>query len=290
MKTLFTLLLAGLACAAAAQDTCATAIPVAGSDLPYTLNFDLTATTDTIDLSGANTPDVWLAFTADVDGTYYFSAVGGDTLATYVEGCGGAQRVGPDDDALAGNSERFTFPLSAGSTVWLVAEKYPGEGEFIDLSLGLLNPPANDTCTSATIVADGDLPFAETVSFIGATESSFSQRYSGPDVWYAFNPSVTDTYTITAESEDFDLTLEMIDACGGTSLQNQDADNLGYRSESMDFAATGGSSYVLVVKGTPMFGGPEERRSPVRQVLAPGDVTVTFSVPADVSDWKLLND
>jgi PKD repeat protein len=114
---------------------------------------------------------------------------------------------------------------------------------------GVISGPTNNTCASATSIAEvTDLAF-DTGS--GATASGVNPGCGGGtdpvDLWYAYTATVTADATIDLCGSTFDTRLAVYDACGGTLLACND-DACGYQSR-VEITVTSGTIYYIQVGG-----------------------------------------
>lgn len=200
---------------------------------------------------GAEDDDVWYTFTVPSGYTtleYVNTSVSGSTdrMLQVLDACGGTSLgcYDPESGVLTG--------LTGGNTYYLRVYTY-GTGVSTTLNICLRTPPpapANDDCANAinfpTIPTNGNCVNV-TATTVGATGSAdvTCTGTEDDDVWYNFTVPVGYTsllYTNTSISgTSSDRVLQVLDACGGTSLGCYDLE-----SGSIT-GLTGGSTYKLRV-------------------------------------------
>lgn len=239
-----------------ANDDCANAIAFP-TILPNNTCVSVTATTvgatGSLDATcfGAEDDDVWYTFNVPVGYTtleYVNTSVSGsaDRMIQVLDACGGTSLgcYDPESGVLTG--------LTGGNTYYLRVYTY-GTGVSATLNICLRTPPpapANDDCANAinfpTIPTNGNCVNV-TATTVGATGSAdvTCTGTEDDDVWYNFTVPVGYTsllYTNTSISgTSSDRVLQVLDACGGTSLGCYDLE-----SGSIT-GLTGGSTYKLRV-------------------------------------------
>ncbi|MDX9750974.1 MAG: delta-60 repeat domain-containing protein, partial [Flavobacteriales bacterium] len=114
---------------------------------------------------------------------------------------------------------------------------------------GACNTPAHDECADAIVIGDGVHAF----STIGTTGASISGCGIGAyaDIWYEYVASCNGTATVTTcDDADFDTTLSVFDACGGSELAcNDDGDGCLDGTSTLNFTVSAGTSYWVRVAG-----------------------------------------
>jgi hypothetical protein len=199
--------------------------------------------------NGSEDDDVWYTFTVPVGVSYLLYNMttisgNGDRMIQVLQTCDGSS-VGcydPESGVLGG--------LVGGQTYFLRTYTY-GMGLYSNYTICLTSPPlppANDNCDGAiaigTVPADGTC-IATTINTNGASPSlpaTECNGYSDDDVWYSFTVPAGYSqllYTNSDVSGNTDRMLEVMSACGGSSLGC-------YDNESGALTGlTGGTTYLL---------------------------------------------
>jgi len=162
----------------------------------------------------------------------------------------------------------------------------------IDASRVLEEPPANDECANS-ITVEFDVPvMGSTQEATGTDVSSCAYNTDTLDVWHNYTPIVSGEVTITTEGSDFDTTLAIFDACGGTELDCND-DMRGVTSQIV-FSLTAGQTYQIRVSG---YGGDtgnyvltiDHRSNITGTVTGPGGVTPLEDIHVRAYHWNGTN-
>jgi hypothetical protein len=113
--------------------------------------------------------------------------------------------------------------------------------------------PANDLCSTATSVVDGN----NTIDNRGSTRDSTSPcsrggaNFSGTEVWYTYTAPATGTRNFIVRDAyrnngaEFDSQLTIYDGCGGTALACDDDSGLSLWSKIYHFPVTQGTTYTI---------------------------------------------
>ena len=206
------------------HDTCTEAIPVE-LDVPFAGSSVGAQGTTVSGCSTNDRYDVWHVFIPHHTGNHRISLCGSDfdtTLAVYAN-CGGAQLACNDD--VCGLQSQVIAYLEQGHAYPVRIAGYDRDtGDYILHVTEWLEQPVNDSCDQALEVFL-DLPLEGTN--IGATGMGFSScadGYDFYDVWYQFTAPAAGQYVISLCGSDFDTTLAVYEACGGTEIAcNDDA-------------------------------------------------------------------
>ncbi|MBE0537376.1 MAG: trypsin-like peptidase domain-containing protein [Phycisphaerae bacterium] len=195
--------------------------------------------------------DVWHVFKPAQTGLHTISLRGSafDTTLSVYDGCGGTE-LGCNDD-LDNLCSELVIALAAGQNYMIRIAGYDGDvGDYVLLVTERLIQPENDLCENAIEIVEF-IPFEGTT--IGATGFSIStcatghDVYHAYDVWHSFTPLATDEYVISLCGSDFDTTLVVFDACGGTEIACND-DDCG-RQSRLVLTLVQGQSYWIRVAG-----------------------------------------
>jgi hypothetical protein len=235
------------------NDECAGAITVVEGQ-PVSGTTELATDSGVIGCVADNGGDVWYSYTASQTGTATFSVCDGlfDSTLTIFDGCNGAMLACNDDTVACSTygSRIGCFPVNQGATYLLRVAGWDGEKGPFEL---LVEPdactvPTNDNCEDAIPLAENVLVTGDT---FGATTglSSGCSLADAYDVWYEYTPAVDTTVDIVTCGSDFDTTLALYDACGGTELACSDDSACGRQSRIEDITLTGGVAYKIRVAG-----------------------------------------
>jgi PKD repeat protein len=193
------LVAAPAALAAPANDDFAAATPLTA--LPFTDVVDTTdATLEPGEPSSCHPADdsVWYSLAPAADATIRADAAGSSSIpqvAVYRQdssGLSGLTFLGCDSFGFG----PAVVEVQAGSTYYLRASTLFGEGGALELNGDELTPPANDDFADATTIES--LPFSDVPDLLAAgAQPGEPGTCVGPGaatVWYAFTPTVTDSY------------------------------------------------------------------------------------------------
>ncbi len=264
---------------APSNDNCAAAISL-GLD-GTTANFDTTsATTDgsaeslcTGGNSNQITNDVWYTFsTGSCAGDVTLSTCGStfDTrLAVYAGGaCPGAtdMALACNDDSTTcpgnnGLSSHLTFAAAANSTYRVRVGGFNGASGVGQLNVAravcVPQPPANDRCSSAVWVADGQTVTGSTALATNTAADGGGGCSSGSsrDVWYKYRPTVSGEVLIGTCGSTYDTVVTVHTACGTAQIACNDDHQQGGTFCSSNLASrvavnmTAGTTYLIRVGG-----------------------------------------
>ncbi|MBX3410663.1 MAG: matrixin family metalloprotease [Phycisphaeraceae bacterium] len=255
------------------NDACASATPLslnvlAGGDTTW-------ATTDGVASCRPTNSgkDVWHTFTPSCSGTYRIAACNSqfDVVLSVHAGCPGASGntlFCLDDGTLNGATACGAFahpamnvPLTGGTTYFIRVAGF-GTSPASGLYNLLVTPvaPANDTCATATIVAEGSWPISTcfaTTDFL-ATNACIPATQGHSDVWYRYTATCEGNVTIDTCDTNFD-TILMVYAAGVCPLAstaplacNDDTAGcgaLGTRGSRVVFPAMPGEQFTIRVAG-----------------------------------------
>ncbi len=102
--------------------------------------------------------------------------------------------------------------------------------------LGPKSVPVNDDCENALVINAGDTVTGSTV------------EAADHDVWYAFTPVTTDTYSLSTAGSGFDTILRVYSDCGGTQLAYDDDGGPGSTS-ALEIDLVAGVTYRIQISG-----------------------------------------
>ncbi|HEY8404684.1 MAG TPA: T9SS type A sorting domain-containing protein [Flavobacteriales bacterium] len=198
--------------------------------------------------NGAEDDDVWYTFTVPVgyNSVLYTNTSisgNGDRMLQVLDACNGTSLgcYDPESGTLSG--------LTGGNTYYLRVYTY-SSGVFTEFELCLRlppPPPTNDNCADAIPfpeIPDDGTCVSVNVNTYGATPSGGSScsGNADDDVWYSFVVPEGYTqliYTMTNISGNADHMIQVMSACGGTSLGCYDPES-GILS-----GLTGGQTYLM---------------------------------------------
>ncbi|MBC7486747.1 MAG: T9SS type A sorting domain-containing protein [Cytophagaceae bacterium] len=135
--------------------------------------------------------------------------------------------------------------------------------------------PVNDDCASATLLSQTSFCSYTSGTNANATQSSFASTCSGTaddDVWYKFVATGTSASITVQGSSDFDAVIQLLTACGGTSLYC--SDNSGYSGTEVISASgliNGATYYVRVYHYSPYSSSTNTFNICVSTVATPGN-------------------
>ncbi len=232
-----------------ANDTCATAtvlfegVAASGSTLAATNDEPgpLPAVCGGQSIPGR---DVVFSFTPAATGNFNLATTGTNyTPRVYVNSTCGTVASCTAATPVSG-SGNFNFRGSAGTPVFVNVDGITASsgGDF-SLTVTPIAAPANDTCATATTLAE-NTPTSGT--FVGAVSdvrpvSSCGNGRGNGDVMYAFTPTTTGSY-IFRETTASDVIMWVSGACDGTCL------GLADEPEQLVVTLTAGTTYFLMLE------------------------------------------
>ncbi|MGE3321080.1 MAG: hypothetical protein AB7K52_02345 [Phycisphaerales bacterium] len=80
-----------------------------------------------------------------------------------------------------------------------------------------LAQPANDNCTSAQVIGDGNFPFDTSLATNDAA-GSCGLSAASPDVWFSYTPTADGPIVFSTCGSGYDTVLSAYDSCGGVEL------------------------------------------------------------------------
>ncbi|MCB0786609.1 MAG: hypothetical protein KDC02_20675, partial [Flavobacteriales bacterium] len=206
---------------------------------------------------------------ADVTIDYCGAPYNPTTISTafLVNGCNASALISPDgsDFTTCGDGQQTAiFSLGAGTyyvpVLWVPASGIEGAYN-LNISVGAPST-ACSTCDNATTISCGDILTGSTVGLpntLPPTACAVSGPAStGGSVWYTFSSPIDTLVTLSTCVEDglgtdFDTRLSVFEGtCGGTLCcvaYNDDGTGCSLFTSRLNFQATGGVTYFVVVHG-----------------------------------------
>jgi hypothetical protein len=255
--------------APAAGETCASALIVPASALPFADDSTTVGAVNDIDpgpsgcASGLGV-DVVYSFTPTATDTYLAGvtpvAPGFDVSLYVVTNCAdpaGSCVAGANARGFA-QGESLPVTLNAGTTYFIVVDspQQNGQGPFhFSLRRGL---PANDSCSSPVVIEPSRLPFQASATTFGATNDSNpgtpclpnSQSGSGPDVVYQFTPAGSQNYDFEVTPvANYIVSMYIVTNCSSASGCTGVDLRGGGNAETIRRNLTAGITYFIVIDG-----------------------------------------
>jgi hypothetical protein len=128
--------------------------------------------------------------------------------------------------------------------------------------------PANDECTGATPVVDGNNP-VDNFAYAGP-------NFSGVDTWYAYTAPATAirSFEILNDANSPPVsTLALYDTCGGTLLACNTAGGISGNGKIYHYAVTAGATYLIRYS---IYGAGGSQAANVLNISAPPSTPVAF--------------
>jgi hypothetical protein len=228
-----------------------------------TFAFDTTVATTSVQqpsCGGGSDYDVWFSWTAPTTGVATFATCLGSGMDTVIaawtgSGCGGTEIACNDD--TCGLQSSVTFPVTGGTNYMLQLGGYNisvGPGTFT-LGISTGGPPANDSCSTPTVIAGfGTFGYDNVLATTGTEGqaeplcNAYATTVIGGDVWYRWTSPSTGPVTMSLcglTAMDSKIAAYAGSACpvSGTALACSD-DACAFQSQ-ITFAANSGSTYML---------------------------------------------
>lgn len=281
------------------NDDCANALPL--TEAASVTGFTSYATDSGAERCVAvDAVDVWYAYTAPATQTVQFTIcdANSDTTLSIFDGCGGSLLDCNDDSLFCGPywSRVACFPVVMGETYLVRVSAWDYlKGRFnLGVAPMVCDAPENDDCANALALTAGVTAYGDTTAATGTDVSACSTR-DYYDIWYSYTPAANTIVDVNTCGSNVDTSLEILDACGGTSLDCGDdsGGSLCDRNAFItDFAMTGGTTYLLRVAGYAGDRGPiavtvSDAAAPAAILITPSTVgptnaaSVTFTVKFD---------
>jgi len=249
------------------NDDCATAAPYTAST---TINGCMGgATNDGSATCGASgtSGDVWFRVVAPQNGTLRINTCGSafDTVLSVHTGCPGttSNQIACDDDSAFGPcvgtlQSAVDIGTVAGTAYYIRLAGFAGSigSGLYTLSSAYVAPP-NDTCAGVITYNIGTVVTGAT-NLAGVEGSANCGGSNGtPDVWYRFTAPCTGPVRLSMCGSNYDTVISLHTACPGTTANQLFCDDdSGSASDcpftlqsSLDFTATGGTTYFLRISG-----------------------------------------
>ena len=229
LTLIFALICVGGLVAQPANDDCANAISIALNEVVAYTTIDATNVGPVVIGCGGFTPaendsipaDIWFTYTATADGVLGWTNCGSDfdsRMAVYATSdpclAGNDNLVNCNDDGSAADCPNsgsdLVFIAEAGTTYTLrlggfANEETPSTSGSGDVTLRVVNVPANDQCQNAIeLFVGADQPFTTEGALTDGPDHDnttgcfgFNSLTVGQDVWYTFTPPSDGTYQWT---------------------------------------------------------------------------------------------
>lgn len=108
----------------------------------------------------------------------------------------------------------------------------------------------NDACADAVPATVGTTYTGFTISTLGSNELPGCEHCYGPDVWYAFTPDSSGTYSFSLCQSGFDTVLEVFAGdCGALDFVGGNDDGICGSQSALAAELTGGQSYRVRISG-----------------------------------------
>jgi hypothetical protein len=251
MSILVALVLAGVV---AAQDECASAIPI-GNGLTSGTNVGATNSVQTSSCNNMGS-DVWYFYIASCNGFVEatFCQPGSasfDTVLAVFDGstsCQTAVQLDCNDDTCLLRS-KVVFPVSSGSPYYIAVGGFAGAQGTFSISLTCHQPPIEDDCIGAIPLGPGQNgPFSNQFATDGSPPASFCPA-GFADLWFTFTPPCSGTYRIET-CGGYDTVLTVLGGCQGPELAcNDDAGGTCGPGSQVELAAAAATTYLVRVAG-----------------------------------------
>ncbi len=178
--------------------------------------------------------------------------VGMDPTIRLLDSCSATSCMAGVNDGYTGDPENlyYTNTTSADQTLIMAVGSYDTSttGTF-DLAVSIAPPPANATCTSATVVSDGDTISGDNPALGTDTlDSACLSSDTGTVLYYSVTvPDGMSLNVNVTPSSYWNPNIRLLDSCGATAcMANADG---GYSGdpESLSYTNTTGSSQDLIL-------------------------------------------
>lgn len=233
-----------------ANDQCASARYITEIGMPYQGSNAMANLTD--DAEAACQPesgfDVWFRYVASCSGVVTIDTLGSeqsDTVLSVYSNCS-ATEIACNDDFDGGFLSKVDVDATVGNIFWIRLASVSDPGDF-NLNISCLTAPANDTCASATTVADGHSAAIGNnyLADVANEGEAGCQEYSRNDVWFDYTAScIGKVIADTFGSVQSDTLLSVYNTCGGAQVACND-DALASLSSQVTFDGIMGQSYRI---------------------------------------------
>lgn len=225
------------------------------TSLPYSASLDTTGATSTADdpsSCGGTKNSVWYSFKAPVNETVFVNTNGGanGVASAYTGARGSLNQV-----ACGDNFNPAEWVAKAGVTYRIMIVT---SGSFfgpVDLVVTAALPPTNDDFNHSTAV--GALPFTTSEATSGATAAPDDPTSCGSSknsVWFAFTPSVTETFLADARTSNYTAGISVYTGSRGSLNQVVCAGGFPPAAPTAKWAGTAGVTYRIMVADASNFG------------------------------------
>lgn len=234
--------------AAPANDSCASATPIALGD---SLAFDTTLAQYEGAASACDegeSPDVWFSYTPPSTGLVIMTLCADfDAQLAVHSACDQPPRACADEPL--GACERLNVRVQEGVPVLVRVGGRAGAVGAGTLAISPPPPPPpNDLCSAATPISLGQTLAFDTSFALGEGALSCALSSGGPDVWFAYTPLASDVVTISLCGSAFDTALSVFASCADQQpiACNDDFCEV---SSQLDVPVTAGRTMLIRVAG-----------------------------------------
>jgi len=234
-------------CSPQTNETCATAKYINSTISTYSVSDTLGCTDD---CSGYPYHDVFYSFTPQASGSYtadmYLSD--GDTYMKIWSGSCCGTFVAGNDDGAGDWDPQITLTLTAGTTYYfelgsLSSYSYMLNTAFnFNLVRNCDSVPTNETCAGAVNIINASIPYS-TSGILGCTNDCSSYPYY--DVFYAFTPYFTGSYTADMLNSDGDTYMKLWKGTCCDTLLTYGDDEAGGMDPRITYTLIGGTTYYF---------------------------------------------
>jgi hypothetical protein len=301
ISPLLVLVLVTSALVAQGTDECSSPL-IPALSLGATMGSNVGATTSAgfTPICSALNSDVWFTFTPAISAVYQFDTNNGipaGSLTDTVLGIYAACAPGPiacDDDSGANNLSLVLVALTAGTTYFVQVGDFGASvttGSFWINVTFVPPPPANDTCATAIVLAEGTTVAGTTISSTTGPDPLGTCAANSSDVWYVFVPSCSGPYRVTTcAAVSFDEVVTVWDGtsgCGALIQVGCDDDGCGAVGgpSHVLFTATAGVTYYVSVAGFAAIGDTGSFHITVApgpafslSFFSPGPMTIGYAI------------
>ncbi|MBP7936154.1 MAG: hypothetical protein KA354_16045 [Phycisphaerae bacterium] len=240
------------------NDLCADALTI-GNGKIYGRTLGATPDGDASCGNTSGSPDVWYRYTATCTGDLIIRGCssGFDTVVSvHSDTCPGTAAnqlaSGCAQGCATGLCDQFQPCLSVPvveSTSYLIrVAGVDGQSGFFGLDIFCFAPILNDTCESATVMAEGMVSGTTLMAAVDG-DASCGSSGSSPDVFYAFTPATTGTYTISVcPKSAFTPVLSIHSGCPA-ALGNELTCTSGPAGASLVLSLTASAKCIIRVSG-----------------------------------------
>lgn len=176
---------------------------------------------------GNDTIDAWYSYTVPntaglsrARASLCSSAI--DTTVAIYDACGGTLIACNNDDGTCATGTRsdVVWGITPGSVWKIRVAGVDAARGAITMTTSSGTAPANDDCSGAQAVGEGTVS-ASTI-FAGGGGGSTCNGNDPADIWYVYTPTATGTARASLCASNFNTTLAIYDACGGSEIACND--------------------------------------------------------------------